>query len=53
MNDGMSTLLQGIQNEIITILQGSQGEFSRVHVLTNKENDILQEINVTQEGKKS
>ena len=47
MNDGMSTLPQGIEDEIITILQGSQGEFSRVHVLTTKEYDIIQEIIVT------
>ena len=53
MNDGMSTLPQGIQDKIITILQGSQGEFSRVHVLTTKEYNIIQEIIVTQERKKN
>ena len=51
MNGGISTFPQGIQDKIISIPQGSQGEFSRVPVLTTKENDILREIIVVQEGK--
>ena len=51
MNGGMSTFPQGIQDKIISFPQGSQGAFSRVPVLTTKENDILQEIIVVQEGK--
>ena len=53
MNEGINTSPQGIRDEIISFPQGSQREISRVPVLKTEENDIIQEIIVTQEGKRN
>ena len=53
MNEGINTSPQGIRDEIISIPQGSQREISRVPVLKTEENDIIQEIIVTHEGKRN
>ena len=51
MSEGISTFPLGIQDKIISFPQESQGEISRVPVLTTEEKGTIQEMIVNQEGK--